>query len=272
VRQPVKLEGTGSNPAVAATPASLLPCGHSCSHGETEIMPAYEVGGGGSSPPGSAQGWLAQWQSTRSTPGERRFDSFASYGGCGVVKASEAVNLRGRGQYPAITPRAGCSLARQAACKVAAPAVRVRISPRPPYLHNTCFHGLAERTPVSETGGRRFESSWKRAWHGTRWCGRQSAKLSLAGSTPARVSSVLTLWMAGDGWKLASRSSLVIFHLYWSGCGFESRPPDYPAVAQSAEHLTIRCAPPHSPAFLLSPAAVTALAVRARVEDRRLPV
>ena len=35
---------------------------------------------------------------------------------------------------------------------------------------------------------------------------------------------------------------------------------------------TIRCAPPHSPAFLSSPAAVTALAVRARVEDRRLPV
>jgi hypothetical protein len=131
VRQPVKLEGTGSNPAVAATPASLLPCGHSCSHGETEIMPAYEVGGGGSSPPGSAQGWLAQWQSTRSTPGERRFDSFASYGGCGVVKASEAVNLRGRGQYPAITPRAGCSLARQAARKAAASAVGVRISPRP---------------------------------------------------------------------------------------------------------------------------------------------
>lgn len=28
-------------------------------------------------------------------------------------------------------------------------------------------------------------------------------------------------------------------------CGFESRPPDYPAVAQSAERLTIRCAPPH---------------------------
>jgi len=55
-------------------------------------------------------------------------------------------------------------------------------------------------------------------------------------------------------------------------CGFESRPPDYPAVAQSAEHLTIRCAPPHSPAFLSSPAAVTALAVLARVEDRRLPV
>ena len=43
------------------------------------------------------------------------------------------------------------------------------------------------------------------------------------------------------------------------------------AVAQLAEHLT-RCAPPHSPAFLSSPAAVTALAVRARVEDRRLPV
>jgi hypothetical protein len=55
-------------------------------------------------------------------------------------------------------------------------------------------------------------------------------------------------------------------------CGFESRSPDYPAVAQSAERLTIRCAPPHSPAFLSSPAAVTALAVRARVEDRRLPV
>lgn len=65
-------------------------------------------------------------------------------------------------------------------------------------------------------------------------------------------------------------------------CGFESRPPDYPAVAQSAERLTIRCALPHSPAFLSSPAAVTALAVRAclirartggaagRVEDGRL--
>ena len=48
-------------------------------------------------------------------------------------------------------------------------------------------------------------------------------------------------------------------------CGFESRSPDYPAIAQSAERLTVRCAPPHSPAFLSSPAAVTALAVRARV-------
>lgn len=49
-------------------------------------------------------------------------------------------------------------------------------------------------------------------------------------------------------------------------------PAGLSAVAQSAERLTIRCAPPHSPAFLPSPAAVTALAVRARVEDRRLPV
>lgn len=32
------------------------------------------------------------------------------------------------------------------------------------------------------------------------------------------------------------------------------------------------CTPLHSPAFLSSPAAVIALAVRARVEDRRLPV
>ena len=84
---------------------------------------------------------------------------------------------------------------RQAVCKSAASALGVRISPRPP-----CFHGPADRTPVSETGSRRFESSWKHAWHGTRWRGRQSAKLPLAGSTPARVSSVLTLWTAGDGW------------------------------------------------------------------------
>ena len=49
-------------------------------------------------------------------------------------------------------------------------------------------------------------------------------------------------------------------------------PAGLSAVAQSVERLTIRCAPPHSPAFLSSPAAVTTLAVRARVEDRRLPV
>jgi hypothetical protein len=149
------------------------------------------------------------------------------------------VNLRGRGQYPAITPRAGCSLARQAACKVAASAVGVRISPRPP-----CFHGPADRTPVSETGSRRFESSWKRAWHGTRWCGRQSAKLPLAGSTPARVSSVLTLWTAGDGWHLGESKLAGYLPPLMEWCGFESRPPDYPAVAQSAERFTIRCAPP----------------------------
>ena len=202
-------------------------------------MPAYEAGGGGSSPPGSAQGWLAQWQSTRSTPGLRRFDSFAGYGGCGVEAASEAVNLRGRGQYPAITPRAGCSWVRQAVCKAAASAVGVRISPRPP-----CFHGPADRTPVSETGSRRFESSWKRAWHGTRWCGRQSAKLPLAGSTPARVSSVLTLWTAGDGWHLGESKLAGYLPPLMEWCGFESRPPDYPAVAQSAERFTIRCAPP----------------------------
>jgi hypothetical protein len=51
------------------------------SYGETEIMPAYEAGGGGSSPSGSAQARLAQWESARSTPGGRRSDSFAEHGG-----------------------------------------------------------------------------------------------------------------------------------------------------------------------------------------------
>ena len=172
-----------------------------------------------------------------------------------------------RVRVPPVTPRAGCSWVRQAACKAAASAVGVRISPRPP-----CFHGPADRTPVSETGSRRFESSWKRAWHGTRWCGRRSAKLPLAGSTPVRVSLMLTLWTAGDGWHPGESKLPSYLPPLMEWCGFESRPPGYPAVAQSAERLTIRCAPPHSPAFLSSPAAVTALAVRARVEDRRLPV
>ena len=156
---------------------------------------------------------------------------------------------------------------RQAVCKAAASAVGVRISPRPP-----SFHGPADRTPVSETGSRRFESSWKRAWHGTRWRGRQSAKLPLAGSTPARVSSVLTLWTAGDGWHLGESKLAGYLPPLMEWMRVRIPPAGLSAVAQSAERLTIRCAPPHSPAFLPSPAAVTALAVRARVEDRRLPV
>ena len=158
VRQPVKLEGTGSNPVVAAMPASPCNAGNSSSHGETEIMPAYEVGGGGSSPPGSAQARLAQWQSTASTPRRKGFDSLAEY--CGRFRSGRGARSWSwceRVRVPPVTPRAGCSWVRQAVCKAAASAVGVRISPRPP-----CFHGPADRTPVSETGSRRFESSWKR--------------------------------------------------------------------------------------------------------------
>jgi hypothetical protein len=153
---------------------------------------------------------------------------------------------------------------RQAARKAAASALGVRISPRPP-----CFHGLADRTPVSGTGDRRFESSWKRARHGTRRCGRQSAKLPLAGSTPARVSSALTLWTAGDG-RQPGESKLIGYPLSMERLRVRAPPARHLAVAQLAERLMIRCAPPHSPAFPSSPAAVTALAVRVRVEDRRL--
>ena len=139
-------------------PASPCNAGNSSSHGETEIMPAYEVGGGGSSPPGSAQARLAQWQSTASTPRRKGFDSLAEY--CGRFRSGRGARSWSwceRVRVPPVTPRAGCSWVRQAVCKAAASAVGVRISPRPP-----CFHGPADRTPVSETGSRRFESSWKR--------------------------------------------------------------------------------------------------------------
>lgn len=45
-------------------------------------MPAYEVGGGGSSPPGSAQARLAQRQSTASTPRGQGFNSIGRALGC----------------------------------------------------------------------------------------------------------------------------------------------------------------------------------------------
>ena len=77
--------------------------------------------GAGSIPARGTQGWLAQWESTRSTPAGRRFDSFAGYGGCGVAEASEAVNLRGRGQHPAITPRVGGAAATALGCKPSIP-------------------------------------------------------------------------------------------------------------------------------------------------------
>jgi hypothetical protein len=55
---------------------------------------------------------------------------------------------------------------------------------------------------------------------------------------------VLTLWTAGDGWHLGESKLAGYLPPLMEWCGFESRPPDYPAVAQSAERLTIRCAPP----------------------------
>src|ERR1051326_9588160 len=64
---------TGSNP--------VDPADTSGSYGETEIMPAYEAGVGGSSPSGSTQARLAQWESIWSTPRGRRSDSFAEHGG-----------------------------------------------------------------------------------------------------------------------------------------------------------------------------------------------
>ena len=63
-------------------------------------MPAYEADGGGSTPPGSTQGWLAQWQSTRSTPAVRRFDSSAGY--CGRTEADEE-SVCEAGDFP-LTP------------------------------------------------------------------------------------------------------------------------------------------------------------------------
>src|SRR5215471_9708491 len=67
-------------------------------------MPAYEVGGPGSSPGGGTQARLVQRQSACPTNRESGFESSAGYGGCGVVAASEAVNFRGRDRNPAITP------------------------------------------------------------------------------------------------------------------------------------------------------------------------
>lgn len=91
----------------------------------------------------------------------------------------------GPGSVPGDHPRAGCSSARQAARKAVASAVGVRISPRP-----LCFHGPADRTPVSETGGRRFESSWKRARHGSRRCSR-CGRPGMAGSRASRRRPVI---------------------------------------------------------------------------------
>ena len=127
---------------------------------------------------------------------------------------------------------------------------------------------IGRQFPELEVGGSSPPGS---ARHGSRRCGRQSATLPLAGSTPARVSSVLTLWTAGDGWQ-ACESKLAGYPLLMEWLRVRVPPAGRLAVAQRAEHLTIRCAPPHSPASLSSPAAVTALAVRAWVEDRRLPV
>ena len=179
------------------------------------ITAGYEPAIRGSSPLGSTQARLAQWESTASTPRGYGFDSLAEY--CGRFRSGRGArpwSWYERVRVPPVTPRAGCSWVRQAVRKAAASAVRVRISPRPP-----CFHGPADRTPVSGTGGRRFESSWKRAWHGTRWCGRQSAKLPSAGSTPARVSSVLTLWTAGDGWHLGESKLAGYLTFKWSVAG-----------------------------------------------------
>lgn len=72
---------------------------------------------------------------------------------------------------------------------------RSRISPRPP-----CFHGPADRAPVSGTGGRRFESSWKRApVTATRDSPVREVvrKTAVGRFDSGPCLSVLTLWTAG---------------------------------------------------------------------------
>ena len=59
--------------------------GYSSSHGVTDSTRDYESLGEGSSPSGSAQARLAQWQSAASTPRRQRSDSVAEY--CGRFRS-----------------------------------------------------------------------------------------------------------------------------------------------------------------------------------------
>lgn len=81
--------------------------GYSSSHGVTDSTADYGSAGEGSSPSGSAQGWLAQWESTRFTSARRRFDTFAGYGERGVEVCMRGRDPRGPGSIPGVHPKGG---------------------------------------------------------------------------------------------------------------------------------------------------------------------
>ena len=124
--------------------------GYSSSHGVTDSTADYGSAGEGSSPSGSAQGWLAQWESTRSTPAGRRFDSFAGYGERGVEVCMRGRDPRGPGSIPGVHPKGGLFMVRQAARKAAASALGVRISPRP---LASMVQRIGRQFPELEVGG-----------------------------------------------------------------------------------------------------------------------
>jgi hypothetical protein len=107
---------------------------------------------------------------------------------------------------------------------------------------------IGRQFPKLEVGGSSPPGS---ARHGSRRSGRQSAKLPLAGSTPARVSSVLTLWTAGDGWQ-PGESKLAGYPLF-NGEVAGSSPARQTTGGSSIGRALVRCAPPTFARFPVVP-------------------
>ncbi len=114
----------------------------------------------------------------------------------------QTVNLVISGFETRRPPRAGCSLARQAACKVVASAVGVRISPRP-----LSPRGAADSASVSGTEGRPFESG-RGHERVAQWIEHRFPKPYSAGSSPAAPTmSPVSLVVGGGLQNRQKRSS-----------------------------------------------------------------